>query len=218
MPPIFYSPPDPPMRLPVLLLIPLFLAACTTSFVPAAKEVASLPPDSRLDADDTFTVAVAAPPEVVITADELARSEATLQKRIARATARTRADGNARDWKVLLLLSRYDHGDANKRRLRAGMGAMYIDAQVTLLAADGSTAGEFPASRSYAWGGEMGAAATIADLEVMLGDYLGRELASENRLPPGETSAAAAGADGEDSERGWKIVPRNKAMEHAPIR
>ncbi len=191
-----------------------------TSVTKDIKDLVSLPAEFRLDADDSFVISVAAQPDVVITPEETLRCETTFRERITRALARTRADGTAHTWKVLLLVSRYDHGDANKRRLRAGMGAMYIESTVTLLAADGSTVGEFPANRSYAWGGDMGAQATIADLEVMLGDYLARQLVSERKLPADSVTVPVGDAEnaGEESARGWKVVPRNKAMEHAPVR
>lgn len=167
------------LRSALLAVLAVLPAGCATLKTPESP----IPVQSRLDADDTFTVGIAAEPGVVITQEELVRCAKTLAERIANTTARTRPDGRARAWRVTVLVSRYDHGNPRQRRLQAGMGGMYIDAQVALLAADGSTAGEFAANRRYEWGGELGGQATIDDLEVMLGDYIGSVLASRDTVP-----------------------------------
>lgn len=186
------------------------LAACTS--VPLAREESLVASEYRVDADDTLAVTVEAQPGVVITDDERARCTRILGERIARSTEDTVADGKVRAWTLAVRISRYDHGDPFKRRMRAGMGSMYIDSQVTLSDADGKPVGEFAANRAYEWGGKLGEQATIDDLEVMLGDYLGRAIASRSTGP-------AAGKDVPVEKALFGPSPkRNKAQQNAPIR
>lgn len=162
-------------RLPVMLSLVL-LAGCSS--VPLKRDEPAVAAEFRVDADDQVVVEVAAADGVVITGEERARCAATVTERLLRAANGTAANGTANTWRFTVQVLRYDHGDAFKRSVRAGMGAMHIETQVTMFAADGSRVGEFAANRTYDWGGTLGAQATIDDLEVMLGDYIGRRVVS----------------------------------------
>lgn len=152
------------------------LAGCSS--VSLKRDEPAVAAEFRVDADDQVEVEVIAVDGVVITAEERARCAATLAERIRRAAKGTVANGAANTWRFTVQVLRYDHGDAFKRSVRAGMGAMHIETQVTMSAADGSQVGAFAANRTYDWGGTLGGQATIDDLEVMLGDYIGRRVAS----------------------------------------
>lgn len=162
-------------RLLVALSLVL-LAGCSS--VPLKRDEPAVAAEFRVDADDQVEVEVAAADGVVVTAEERARCAATLADRLRRAARDTVANGTANRWRFTVQILRYDHGDAFKRSVRAGMGAMHIETQVRMFAADGSQVGEFAANRSYEWGGTLGGQATIDDLEVMLGDYIGRRVVS----------------------------------------
>lgn len=163
------------VRLLVVLSLAM-LAGCSS--VPLKRDDPAVGAEFRVDADDQVVVEVTAADGVVITDDERARCAATLAERLRRVAKGTIANGTANSWRFTVQVLRYDHGDAFKRSVRAGMGAMHIETQVTMFAADGSRVGEFAANRTYDWGGTLGAQATIDDLEVMLGDYIGRRVVS----------------------------------------
>lgn len=186
------------------------LAACTS--VSLTREESLVASEYRVDADDTLAVSVEAQPGVVITDEERARCTRILGERIARITGDTLADGKVRAWTLRVRISRYDHGNPFQRRMRAGMGGMYIDSQVTLSDAEGKPVGEFAANRAYEWGGALGEQATIDDLEVMLGDYIGRAIASRSDAAPVSQDVPVEKALFGPSPK------RNKAQQNAPIR
>lgn len=168
-----------PWRPLVWLLAALSLALLAgCSSVPLKRDEPAVAAEFRVDADDQVEVEVTAADGVAITGEERARCAATLAERLRRAAKGTVANGTANTWRFNVQVRRYDHGDAFKRSVRAGMGAMHIETLVTMFAADGSQVGEFAANRTYDWGGTLGGRATIDDLEVMLGDYIGRRVVS----------------------------------------
>ncbi|MFZ5722301.1 MAG: hypothetical protein ACOY33_01435 [Pseudomonadota bacterium] len=170
-------------RTVAVLSAALLLAGCSMTSA-LVRDRPAVAPEFRVDADDRVTVVVDALPDVVITADERARCAATVGERVLRAAADTLADGTSREWRLAVHIGRYDHGNAFKRSVRAGMGAMHIESRVEMFAADGSRVGEFAADRTYDWGGTLGGLATIDDLEKMLGDLIGRRIVSQERPKP----------------------------------
>lgn len=131
---------------------------------------------SLIDADDTVTVRVEAVEPVLVLPEERARFAAETGRRVLKhAAGNALADGTAQAWELVLQVRRYEHGNAFKRSVQAGMGAMFIDADVEVFAAGARTA-TFAVSKTYNWGGTLGGQATIADLETMVGDAVAKEL------------------------------------------
>lgn len=134
-----------------------------------------------IDADDTVTVRVEAAEPVLVLPEERARFAGETSRRVLKhAAGNALADGTAKAWELVVQVRRYDHGNAFKRSVRAGMGAMYIDADIEVFAAGAGAAearvATFAVSKTYNWGGTLGGQATIADLETMVADAVAKEL------------------------------------------
>lgn len=168
-----------PNRFFLALATAVLLAGCELNpFAVAGTTPTGL---NLIDADDTVTVRVEAVAPAVVLPEERTRFAAETSRRVLKhAAGNALADGTARAWELAVQVRRYDHGNAFKRSVRAGMGAMYIDADVEVFAAGAEPAAvrvaTFAVSKTYNWGGTLGGQATIADLETMVADAVAKEL------------------------------------------
>jgi hypothetical protein len=65
-----------------------------------------------------------------------------------------------------VLIKRYDEGNAFARAMLAGLGAMHIDAEVTLVDRKSQDAvARHEVTKTFAWGGAYGGGTTIRDIE-----------------------------------------------------
>lgn len=162
----------------------LFLALAATTLLIGCElnpfAVAGTGPTglNLIDADDTVVVRVEAAEPAVVLPEERARFAAETGRRLLKhAAGNALADGTARAWELVLQVRRYEHGNAFKRSVQAGMGAMHIDADVEVFAAGvEARVATFAVSKTYNWGGTLGGQATIADLETMVADAVAKEL------------------------------------------
>lgn len=165
-----------PNRFFIVLVTAALLAGCELNpFAAAGPTPAEI---NLIDADDTVAVRVEAVEPVLILPEEQARFAAETGRRLQKfAAGSSVSDGTKNSWELLLLVRRYDHGSAFKRSVRAGMGAMFIDADVQVFAAGASEkTATFAVSKTYNWGGTLGSQATIADLETMVADRIAKEV------------------------------------------
>jgi hypothetical protein len=66
-----------------------------------------------------------------------------------------------------VIITRYDKGNAFARSMLAGLGAMHIDADVTLKdLKSGEVLASFAVKKTFAWGGAYGETTSIQDVEV----------------------------------------------------
>lgn len=152
----------------------------------------------RIDADDTLQVTVVAAAAIPIGDEEKVRFAQTVAEHTRQRAAMAAGDGAAHAWRIEVRVDRYDEGDAFKRSVRAGMGAMHIDAVVTLGdAQSGTPVGSFDVRKTYDWGGAMGAQATIFELEVMTAERIAKSLV----VAPVEDVAATTGAAGKTAPK-----------------
>lgn len=69
-------------------------------------------------------------------------------------------------YRVEVLVTRYDKGNAFARAMLAGLGQIHIDAEVKVFQNPGDTiVSQFTVSETFAWGGEYGASTTIVEVE-----------------------------------------------------
>lgn len=74
------------------------------------------------------------------------------------------ADTKGLDARVVIV--RYDEGNAFARMMLAGLGAMHIDAEVTLVdRVNGSAIARYEVTKTFGWGGAYGAGTKIQDIE-----------------------------------------------------
>lgn len=65
-----------------------------------------------------------------------------------------------------VLIKRYDEGNAFARMMLAGLGAMHIDADVTLVDRKSNDAvARYEVTKTFAWGGAYGGGTSIRDIE-----------------------------------------------------
>ena len=164
-------------------LILLTFAGCATSG--SARAIRSLQPDAQITSSDRVKAQVIPAPGVAIADTERARFASQVESAI-RAQARPGSRGG-RDYKVVLNLSRYEKGSAVARAMLAGLGQMHIDGTVSVRTPPAAApCGNFTISKTFAWGGMIGATTNIETVEQEFAKAVGEAVCAGDVLPQTE--------------------------------
>ena len=148
----------------VVLALPMIFSTGCATIGGTPQYTQMLPPDSRIVASDTVQTEVSAAPNVPIAQDEKTRLANQITNDI-----RSRAAQNARasrSYQIVVLVTRYDKGNAFARSMLAGLGQMHIDGTVSVFTPPGNKIGEFTINKTFSWGGIYGASTTIKTVEA----------------------------------------------------
>jgi hypothetical protein len=150
------------MALAALLAL---LSACAGS-VSAPVAVTSLPAAEKTSLRLKDVVSEAAP-GIAITPEALSRVSSLVVAEIKANAPLAMAPGTDSQAKTMkILFTRYDEGNAAARFLLAGLGQIYIDADVSLLPQGGGAAiATYRVSKNFSFGGLYGGTTGIQDVE-----------------------------------------------------
>ncbi len=126
---------------------------------------------SALSKDQLSTIHIShitgdAASDVVITPDEIASIDQKVQAYIRVDSPSVMVDpatGDALTMKIHI--TRFDRGSAVARAILIGLGQIHIDATVSLVKSDGTSAGEYKVKKTFALGGVVGAVTRVEDVE-----------------------------------------------------
>jgi Domain of unknown function (DUF4410) len=125
----------------------------------------NLAPEARIISSDKVTAEVVpAGPKLVMTSVDKERFSQKVEVAIrSRAPQGARS---ARNYRVVVALTKYERGSAFARMMLAGLGQMHIDATVTVYSMPGkAVVGAFSVDKTFSWGGAVGGMATIENVE-----------------------------------------------------
>ena len=148
-----------------VLIAAAFFSGCATT-APDADFTQAVPAGTVVDSNDTVTVTVASKPGITLIEQERERLSQRIAARIDTLKQRNTAAQEAQPYRVEVLLTRYDKGNAFARLMLAGLGQIHIDAQITLFALpQNSRLADFNVQKTFAWGGIYGGTTTIETVE-----------------------------------------------------
>jgi hypothetical protein len=152
-------------RMTGVLIASALVAGCATT-APQADYTQALPAGSVVNSNDTVTVAVAAKSGVTLIQPERERLSQRIAARIDNLKQRNAAAQEPQPYRIEVLVTRYDKGNAFARFVFAGLGQIHIDGQVTLFALpQNERLTHFNIQKTFAWGGIYGGTTTIETVE-----------------------------------------------------
>ena len=114
-----------------------------------------------------------------MTAEEKSRLTSTISSVLDK--KRAGLSGPGRPVSITVQMTRYDKGNAFARAMLAGLGQIHIDASVAATNnATRATVMSFPVKKTFAWGGMVGAATQISDVEVGFAEKIAGGLTGKN--------------------------------------
>ncbi len=145
---------------------------------------------SRIDVQDETVVNVTASDGVDILDMEKSRIAQRLQERITTKKQLNPATDAPTQYRVELLLTRYDKGNAFARAMMAGLGQIHVNGTVTVFAEpDGRQITRFDIKKRFAWGGIYGGATGMEDIERTFADGIAAALTGQAEDAPPEKAA-----------------------------
>jgi hypothetical protein len=142
----------------------ILLTGCADS-ISQPTALTALPKD-QLSAIHISHVTGDAASDVMITSQEIATIDEKVQAYIKAGSPGVMVDTSSGDALTMKLhFTRFDRGSAVARFILIGLGQIHIDATVTLVKSDGTSAGEYQVKKTFALGGIAGAATRIEDVE-----------------------------------------------------
>ena len=126
---------------------------CATT-VPKPEFTKHIAPESQLAAKDDANVKVEAAAGVTMLESEKIRvAEKIKQKIDARKVANNQVL-SAKTYEIMLVMTKYEKGNAFARFMLAGLGQIHIDADVAVFEMPGQIpVGNFSLSKTFVWGG-----------------------------------------------------------------
>lgn len=130
---------------------------------PKAKFSTPMAEGSRIAREDKVRTKVTSTDSKMLPLDQQRMSEKITTKVRSAASGR---QGTARNYELLVSISRYDKGDAFARAMLAGLGQIHIDGVVSVYQQPGrKKVAEFNLDKTFAWGGIYGAAVSMDTIE-----------------------------------------------------
>ncbi len=159
-----------------MVLAATLLTGCATT-APSAK-FTKVPAKAEIVAgNDRVMVEVSAKEGVPALPADIARVKQVIEHQTMLKQKSGTVSAQPRSYKVNVNLTRYERGNAFARFMLAGLGQMHIDAHVTVLGLpDGEEVGSFDISKTFAWGGMVGANTRMEDIEPAFADGLANAL------------------------------------------
>ena len=145
-----------------------FLSACAGSVAPP-DVIQSIQKTTNFEQYSKLTVVAEAAPGVPIVEEAKSRIIGLVRQEVSKKYPKyfSADTGNSSTLKLNMLFKSYDEGNAFARAMLAGLGQIHIDADVTLTDdVTNQTIGKFKVSKQFAFGGIVGAATDIKDVEA----------------------------------------------------
>jgi hypothetical protein len=170
-------------RRAVLAAIMVALAGCAAK-APKPTYAQPIAVEQHVAATDQASVKVDAASGISILETEKARLAEKIGIKINDRKSLNKRDGDARNYSVELVLTRYEKGNAFARAMLAGLGQIHIDGDVTMYALpDHSKVGEFHLKKTFAWGGIYGSSTTMEDIETTFADGVAAAVTGQQEAP-----------------------------------
>ena len=168
-------------RITGILVASALVSGCATT-APEAHFTHTPPAGTVVDSNDTVTVTVSAKPGIALIQQERDRLSQRIAARIDTLKQRNAAAQEPQPYRIEVLLTRYDKGNAVARLMLAGLGQIHIDAQITLFALpQNSRLAEFNVQKTFAWGGIYGGSTTIETVEEGFAEGIAEALTQPQR-------------------------------------
>lgn len=119
-----------------------------------------------LDGNDIAAINVQPADGVAMLAAEVQRIRELVEQQLTVKQALNPAGGDAVNYDVDVVITKYAKGSAFARAMLAGLGQIHIDGTITVTPSGaGEVASEFTVKKTFAWGGIYGGATRIEDVE-----------------------------------------------------
>ena len=155
------------------------LSGCGTT-VPKAEMSKEIVSPFKIDADDQPVVAISSGANVVMTDEERTHLQGLVVEKLNARRMRNTVDGDAKQCRVSVTVTRFEKGNKFARAMLAGLGQIHIDADVVVEpAGGGDKLNAFKLSKTFAWGGMYGASTGIEDIEPVFADGIAAALTGQ---------------------------------------
>ncbi|WP_309384106.1 DUF4410 domain-containing protein [Cerasicoccus frondis] len=162
------------------LAIALILSGCAST-APSANFSKAIAEEEVVDANDSVKLKIQAQRGVSVAHDDLNRLAIRIGERIDVERNELGVVNDPRKIEVVVLITRYEKGDAMARAILAGTGQIHIDARVVVKnSATGELIGDFEIDKTFAWGGIYGATTSIEDVEEGFADGVAKAVAESS--------------------------------------
>jgi len=119
-----------------------------------------------LDSNDIAVVTVTPAPGVALLDVDVQRIGDLVAQQLPANQARSPEAGDAENFDVNVVITRYAKGNAFARAMLAGLGQIHIDASITVTpSGTDDVLSEFTVKKTFAWGGLYGGTTRIEDVE-----------------------------------------------------
>lgn len=161
-------------------LLALSLVGCATT-APTGTFTQRLPKEHIVEKNDNVSVKVEASQGVSIADYEKQRLSQKIKEKIDIQKLNNAGSGDAGNYEIEVLLTRYDKGNAFARAMLAGLGQIHIDAHVSqTVLPERKKVSEFDIDKTFAWGGIYGGVTSIEDVELGFADGIAETLTKAN--------------------------------------
>lgn len=163
-----------------LSVVALFLATACASTVPKPEFAQRMAHDAHISAKDETKVKIDAGSGVLLLDSEKTRLAEKIGQKVELRKVANPRPGAGKNYEVVLLLTKYEKGNAFARAMLAGLGQIQIDGEITILALpERLPAGKFTISKTFAWGGIYGGVTNIEDIETTFADGVAATLCGQ---------------------------------------
>jgi Domain of unknown function (DUF4410) len=147
------------------VVIALAMVGCAST-PPSANFTIKPPEQQRIDINDTVTAKLEPASDVSMIDTEKQRLSQLIVSEIDKKKLENSNAGEAREYEVDVVVTRYEKGNAFARFMLAGLGQIHIDAHVIVFTLPTKEKyAEFDIDKTFAWGGIVGASTKIEDVE-----------------------------------------------------
>lgn len=140
---------------------------------------------SRVASSDTAEVTIDAADDVKMLPVERDRVAQKVKARIDARKAVNTATPPARDFQVVVHVTRYEKGSKFARAMLAGLGQIHFEGTISVYQMPERTlVGEFDMQKTFAWGGIYGASTSIEEIEDTFADAVAATVTGQQRTTP----------------------------------
>lgn len=162
------------------ILIAIFINSCAST-VPKPEFSKPMAPESKITSIDEVKVQVEAGKKVSITESEKLRVAEKIKQKIDLRKIKNSSNSTAKTYEIVLVITKYEKGNAFARAMLAGLGQIHINGDVEVFKIPGRVLlSNFSIKKTFAWGGIYGGSTHMEDIEAIFADGVAATLTGQS--------------------------------------